>query len=102
LIHERCEFTCNLLVVGGRADTLKAQRRSEIFTARNHAAANFELGSTELTCCSSLLLEHLLFVGIRVADLHYVLFAPRLANGSIVQLFDDLLADVTVLETESY
>jgi hypothetical protein len=61
-------------------------------------AAKFELSGTELTSGSSLLLKHLLFVGVGVADLDNVLFSTGLGHWSVVELLDDVLAHIARLK----
>jgi hypothetical protein len=78
-----------------------------LWSRRNQTAAlgldasKLEFGGTELTSGSSLLLEHLLLLSVRVADLDGVLFAARLSDDAIVEVLDDLLADITRFETMS-
>jgi hypothetical protein len=52
------------------------------------------LRSTEDTASCGLLLQHLLLVCIGKADLNEVLFAAGLRHRSVVELFDDLVADI--------
>ena len=57
-------------------------------------AAILELCRTELTSRRSMLLEHLLLGGIRVADLDDMLFATFTVDTGVVELLDDILANV--------
>lgn len=57
-----------------------------------------ELSSPELASSGSLLLEDLLFLGVCVADLNDMIFSVRNSNRSIVELLDDVLADIARLK----
>lgn len=57
--------------------------------------AKLKLSGTELTGSSSLLLQHLLLVGVGVTNLDDVLFTTRLGNGSVIELLDDFLTNIT-------
>jgi hypothetical protein len=60
--------------------------------------ADFVLSSAEDAAGSRLLLEHLLFVGIGVADLDEMFVTSRLGNGRVVEGLDNLLAYITRLK----
>jgi hypothetical protein len=63
-------------------------------------ATIFEFCSTELTSGCGLLLQHLLFVGVRVTNLNDVLLATWLADRSVVELLDNFLTNVTSFEAK--
>ena len=82
---------------GGRADTTETIRSKEASTASLEATI-LKLSSTELTGGRSLLLQHLLLMGIRVANLDNMLFSTRFADRSVVELPNHFFTDVTRLE----
>ena len=77
--------------------TLRHGEKARAMTARLEAAI-LELSSTELTRSSSLLLQHLLLVGVGVAYLDCMLVAAVLGDRSVVELLHDFFADVSTLE----
>ena len=62
--------------------------------------ANLVLGSTEDTARCGLLLEHLLLACVGVADLNQMFVASRLSYWCVVEVLDDLFADVPSLEPD--
>ena len=50
---------------------------------------------TELAGCGGLLFQHLLFMGVRVADLYDMLLSTWLANSSIIELLNNFFTYFT-------
>jgi hypothetical protein len=86
------------VVCGGWAGAVKAFNPTEKAAVTGLKTSVLELGSAELTSSGGLLLKHLLLVRIGVSDLDDVLVATFTADGSVVELLDDLLADIATLE----
>jgi hypothetical protein len=80
-----------------RADSWSARRNGKR-TATSLNATKLELSRTKLTSCSCLLLEHLLLVGVGISDLDDVLFSAGFGYWSVVELLNDVLADLARLK----
>jgi hypothetical protein len=83
---------------GDKAASGTLRRRREKTRALSLDASVFELGGTEVAGGRSLLLEHLLLMSVRVANLDRVLFSARLGDHRVVEGLDDFLADIASLE----
>jgi hypothetical protein len=64
-------------------------------TAAGLSNTDFVLGSTEDSASSGLLFEHLLIVRVRIAYLDDMFLSTVLRDRGVVELPDDLLADVS-------
>ena len=90
----------------GRAGSVTRARTGESLGHREKArsmttrleTAILELSGAELARSSSLLLQHLLLVGVGVTDLDRMLVAAILGDRSVVELLHDFLADISGLE----
>jgi hypothetical protein len=82
----------------GSLETL-GRLRWEHTSAKSLGAAKLKFCSTELTSSGSLLLQKLLLMSVRVANLDDVVLSTWLFDNSIVELLDDVFADITRFET---
>lgn len=79
---------------------MKAFSAVEETAATGLKTSILEFSSAELTSGGGLLLKHLLLVCIGVADLDDVLLTSLAAHRGVVELLDDILADVSCLEAD--
>ena len=82
---------------GGRADATKTIWCKKPSAAGLNATV-FKLCGTELSGSCSLLLEHLLLMSIRIANLDDMLLSTRLRHRSVVELVNDFFTNITRLE----
>jgi len=79
-------------------ETLNGLRR-EASIADGLLATELELLSTELTSSSSLLLQQLLLMSVREADLDDVVISIGLLDDGVVERLDDVITNITRLES---
>jgi hypothetical protein len=95
LVDDRSSSSAN-----GSLETL-GRLRWEHTSAKSLGTAELELCSTKLTSSGCLLLQKLLLMSVRVANLDHMVLSAWLLDNSIVELLDDIFADVTRFETTS-
>jgi hypothetical protein len=83
-----------------RVEAVRSRASGQKASTTGLNASVLKFSSAELASSSSLLLQHLLLMGVGVTNLNDVFLAAGLGNWSIVELADDLFTNIARLETK--